>query len=354
MKISVHKMIQEVPYYPKAMMYGQDDGWVTLSSNENPLPPSPRALSNILDALFSANRYPGGEAELKAAIAEKCGLEAEEVLIGNGSNEIIEMSLRTMKDDRRTKVIISEPSFAFYKIAAQIYGYEVCKVPLVNMRVDLGTIREQVDDRTRLVFLNNPNNPTGTIFEEEAFASFLREGPPEMLVVVDEAYAEFAVNRRFPHSIGYIHDFPVLVLRTFSKAYGLAGLRVGYGIADGPLISFLERTKQPFSVNLLALAGARGALDDESYLKKVLDHNEKGKRFMYGELAGLNLEYVPTEANFIMMRIGDQAESVTKRLFEQKIVVRWMGAYGLPDYVRVTVGRMEENALFIETLKRIL
>jgi histidinol-phosphate aminotransferase len=354
MKLSIEDRIREIPYYPKAMMYGLEDGWVRLSSNENPFPPSPDAFSAIMDGLFYMNRYPGNEPELKADIAAKYGVDSEQVLIGNGSNELIEMSFKAMKHSERNTVIISEPSFAFYSIAAKIYGYQVSGAPLVNMKVDLNVVRDLIDEKTRLIFLNNPNNPTGTIFEENEFARFLKDVPPDILVVVDEAYAEFVESAKFPKSFSYVKDFPVIVLRTFSKAYGLAGLRVGYGVADASLISFLERTKQPFSVNMMALIGARAAFKDEKYLKKILENNRKGKKYLYGALKSLSIPFFATEANFILMEIGARAEAVSKRLFDEKILVRWMGAYNLQGYIRVGVGTMDENRLFIEALKKIL
>ncbi|MBP1745625.1 MAG: histidinol-phosphate aminotransferase [Deltaproteobacteria bacterium] len=354
MKLSVQDNIKEIPYYPKAMMYGLEDGWVRLSSNENPYPPSPEVFSQIMDGLFYVNRYPGNEAELKAAIGKHYNVKPEKVLIGNGSNELIEMSLKAMKYGKRNKVIISDPSFAFYAIASKIYGYESVKVPLVNMKVELGAVKDLIDGNTRVIFLNNPNNPTGTIFEDKEFEAFLKDLPPDILVVVDEAYAEFVESKTFPDSFSYIDDYPVVILRTFSKAYGLAGLRIGYGVGEESIISFLERTKQPFSVNMMAIIAAKAALMDQKYLKKVLNNNRKGKRFLYAALKSLSIQFIPTEANYILMRIGPQAESITKRLFDEKILVRWMGAYNLSEYIRVGIGTMDENKLFAEALKRIL
>lgn len=353
-KLSVDDSIERIPYYPKALMYGLNGGWVRLSSNENPHPPSPEVLSNILGAIHFINRYPGGELELKGAIAEKYGLTPKQVLIGNGSNELIEMSLKAMKRHGKDKVIISEPSFAFYSIAAITYGYEVVRVPLVRMKTNLDRIRKAIDKETRVIFLNNPNNPTGTIFDERSFERFLREIPEDILVVADEAYAEFVESKKFPHSAGYVHEFPVIVLRTFSKAYGLAGLRIGYGLGEERLVSFLERTKQPFSVNMIALVAAQAALKDDAYLRMVLTNNGAEKKIMYQALTDLSVEFIRTEANFILMKLGAAAEAISKELFEDRILVRWMGAYGLPDYVRVTIGRKEENVKFLRALKGFL
>ncbi len=354
MTLTIDDKVRGIPYYPKAAAYGFEDGWLRLSSNENPFPPSQKVLSAVLEALPYMNRYPGGEMELKTAVAASHGLVPEEVLIGNGSNELIEMALRALKTDGRDVVIISEPSFAFYQIAAKVYGYEVRKAPVANMRVDLKALRNNIDDRTRIIFLNNPLNPTGTIFEDNGFEEFITSIPEEILIVADEAYAEFVENERFPRTIRWIRDFPVIVLRTFSKAYGLAGLRVGYGLGEKSLMSFLERTKQPFSINMIALIAARAALLDEAYLQRVLETNRKGKAFFYEAFKSMSLEYVPTEANFLLLKVGEHAEELTKKLFERKIVIRFMGAYSLPDYVRVTIGTMDENRRFIDGLKALL
>jgi histidinol-phosphate aminotransferase len=353
MKFTIDESIEKIPYYPKAMMYGSDEGWVRLSSNENPFPPSPSVMSALLDAVLSVNRYPGAEYELKTAIAARWGLKPQEVLIGNGSNELIEMTFKGMKHPGRNSVIIADPSFAFYAIAAAIYGYEAVKVPLSGMHVDLKAVAASVDEKTRLIFLNNPLNPTGTIFEHSAFADFLKGISPDVLVVVDEAYEEFVESEKFPRSLQFIHDYPVLVLKTFSKAYGLAGLRVGYGIGDESLIPYMERTKQPFSVNSAALTAAKAALADESYLKMVLSNNRVVKKAFCEALESLSIEYVPTETNFVLLKIGPGAEGLTKRLFDEKIVLRWMAAYSLPEYIRVTLGRIEENMLVIEALRRL-
>jgi len=354
MKLSIDKNIQEIPFYPRAAKYGLDDAWTRLASNENPFPPSQKALSVMLEAMTSVNRYPGDEFELKTAISDKYKVKPDQVVLGDGSDELIELALKAMKHEVKNGVIISDPSFAFYAIASKIYGYETNKVPVRNMKVNLDHIKKAVDDSTRVIFLNNPLNPTGTIFEDDAFKAFLRVLPPDVLVVVDEAYAEFAESRAFPDTFKYINDYPVLILRTFSKAYALAGLRIGYGIGETSLVSFLERTRQPFSVNTIALAGAKAAIEDDAYLEKVLENNRKGKQFIYNAFKELSIDYVLTESNFILFKYGNMTETLIKRLFEEKILVRWMGPYGLPDYIRVSIGKMEENRRFIETLERML
>lgn len=354
MTLSVDSAVRNIPYYPKAALYGADSGWTRLSSNENPYPPSPNVIAALADALFDINRYPESEFELKTLLSQKYGIRPQNILIGNGSNEIIESSLKAMRIDGRNEVLIPEPSFAFYRIASSIYGYEARSVPLASMQIDLNVVATHIDEKTRVIFLNNPNNPLGTIFEDQAFRAFLKSLPSNILVVVDEAYAEFSDDAQFPKSISYIDNHPVLIMRTFSKAYGLAGLRVGYGIGEESLVSFLERTKQPFSVNMMALIAAKAALGDEGHLRKVLDNNRKGKRYLYDILKALGLKFFPGEANFVLIDMGSRAEAVTKKLFEKKILVRWLGGYGLNDYIRVTIGTMDENRAFVEALKRVI
>ncbi len=354
MKLTIDASIQQIPFYPKAALYGSDAGWTRLASNENAFPPSPKVLESLVNALFDINRYPESEFELKSLLAEKYTIKPQNVLIGNGSNELIETALKAMRRGGRDNVIVSEPSFAFYRIAASIYGYDTVGVPLDGLSINLADIARRIDNKTRVIFLCNPNNPTGTIFDDRSFAAFLKSVPPEVLVVLDEAYAEFSDNKKFPKSISYINEHPVLIFRTFSKAYGLAGLRVGYGMGEESLISFLERTKQPFSVNMMALIAAKAALGDERHLSKVLDNNRKAKVYLSDALTALGLDPVPTEANFVMVKVGADAEALTKRLFEKRVLVRWLGGYNLPDYIRVTIGTQEENRLFVETLKRVI
>lgn len=354
MRLTIDKSIKEIPYYPKAALYGGDSGWVRLSSNENPNGPSPRAVESIVESVFSLNRYPESELELKGALSAKYALKPENIIIGNGSNEIIETSFRALRNEGKDEALLPAPSFAFYTIAAKIYGYRPKIVPLQDLRIEPEAMADQIGERTRIVFLNNPNNPTGTIFEDAQFRRFLDRLPDEVLVVVDEAYAEFVDSPTFPRSIDFIADHPVLVLRTFSKAYGLAGLRVGYGIASQELVSYLERTKQPFSVNMMALVAAKAALSDERYLKNVLEGNRTGKSYLYNALTELGVPFYPSEANFFLIKVGPGADDITKRLFEAKVLVRSMSAYDLPDFIRVTVGTADENRTFIEALRRSL
>ncbi|MCX7857825.1 MAG: histidinol-phosphate transaminase [Deltaproteobacteria bacterium] len=354
MNFSVDERIEKIPFYPKAKAYGYEEGFIRLSANENPYSPSPRVVAAIMDSLLFLNRYPDGEMELKELIAEKIGLKKENVVLGCGSNEIIELVLKISKEEKRNKVIVPDPTFAFYSIAAKVYGYEVVSVPLRRFHIDLEGIKNEIDERTRLIFISNPNNPTGTIVKRKEFESFLGALPPEVLLVVDEAYFEFVESKDFPLSYRYIKDVPIVCLRTFSKAYGLAGLRVGFGLTDERIASFLERVRQPFSINVIAFVAAKVALGDSDYVKKMITTILKEKRSLYENLEKIGLDYVPSESNFVLVKLGKKAEEVADKLFLEKIVVRWMGPLGLPEYIRVTVGKREENVRFIHTLKRII
>lgn len=354
MKFEIGKDIKDIPYYPRAMKYGGDGGLIRLASNENPFPPSQKALNAILDNIFNITRYPGGESGLKELIGKRFGISGGNVVLGNGSDEIIEMILKAARIKHRDRVIITDPAFAYYSIASKVFNYDLVRIPLKDMKTDLKGIKDAVDERTRVIFLNNPLNPTGTIFNQKEFEEFLEGLPNHILVAVDEAYAEFAEDTNFPDSVRFIDDHPVLVLRTFSKAYALAGLRIGYCLGEETLISYLERTRQPFSINTVALAAAEAVLMDTGFVNAVLENNKNGKIFYYDALKELSIEFVPTEANFILIRLGKDAEGITKRLFEEDILVRWMGAYNLPEYIRVTIGRMDENRRFIDVLRRLM
>jgi len=354
MKFSVDERIKEIPPYPKAYAYGSQEGLIFLSANENPYPPSPKVITAIMESLFFLNRYPEGEGDLKEAIAKNLGLKPENIIVSCGSNEIIEVVLRVSKMEGKNKVLIPSPSFAFYSIASKIYGYEVTTIPLKGFHIDVGSIKEGIDERTRIVFLCNPNNPTGTIVEKRDFEALIEGLPPDVLLVVDEAYYEFVESSEFPVSFDYIGKAPIVTLRTFSKAYGLAGLRVGYGISDADFIDLLEKARQPFSTNSLALIAAKAALEDKSYKDEIVTKILRQKKFLCEKLEEIGIEVVRSESNFILLRIGKSAEDVTRKLFNEGIVVRWMGPLGLPEYVRVTVGRREENEIFLNTMRRII
>src|SRR5437667_206336 len=282
---------------------------IKLASNENPLGPSPKAVAAITAALADLHRYPDGSAfYLKRRLAERLGVSEAELIVGNGSNEIIELAVRTFLRPG-DEAVMADQAFVVYRLVVQAAGGTSRMVPLRDFTHDLEAIAAAVTPRTRLVFLGNPNNPTGTIVRRAAWRAFLGRLPEHLLVVADDAYAEYVEDPEYPDTIRERGDgrVPVLSLRTFSKLYGLAGLRIGYGVAAAPVIDALDRIRQPFNVNALALAGARAALDDEEHVRRTLAANRAGMAFLTEAFRALGLAHVPSAANFVLVRVGDGA-----------------------------------------------
>jgi len=328
---------------------------IKLASNENPLGPSPKALAAIGAALGDLHRYPDGSAfYLKRRLAERLGVSPDEIVVGNGSNEIIELAVRAFLRPG-DEAVMADQAFVIYRLVVQAAGGRSRIVPLRDFTHDLEAMAEAVTPRTRLVFLANPNNPTGTIYRRAAWETFLRALPPHLVVVADDAYAEYVEDPAYPDTLRERGDgsVPVLTLRTFSKLYGLAGLRVGYGVASAPVIDLLGRVRQPFNVNALALAGALGALDDEEHVRRTLALNREGMAFLVATFRRLGLESVPSAANFVLVRVG-QAARVYQALLRRGVIVRPMEVYGFPEHVRVTVGLPEENQRFADALAAVL
>jgi len=331
-------------------------GSIKLASNENPLGPSPRAVHAIGAALAQLHRYPDGSTfYLKRRLAERHGVSPDEILVGNGSNELIELVVRTFLRPR-DEAVIADQAFAVYRMVTQAVGATPRIVPLRDFTHDLEAIADAVRPATRLVFLANPNNPTGTIFRRAAWEDLLRTlRGRQLLVVADDAYADFVADTEYPDTIHVRGDgaVPVVTLRTFSKLYGLAGLRVGYAVAPPAVIEALGRIRQPFNVNQLAQIGALAALDDTEHVQRTLAVNREGMTYLTEAFRELDLPYVPSAANFIMIRVGDGAR-VYDALLRRGVIVRPMDFYGFPEYVRATVGLPEENRRFIEALGAIL
>jgi len=327
---------------------------IKLASNENPLGPSPKAVAAITAALGDLHRYPDGSAfYLKRRLAERLGVSEAEVIVGNGSNEIIELAVRTFLRPG-DEAVMADQAFVVYRLVVQSAGGSSRMVPLRDFTHDLEAIAAAVTPRTRLVFLGNPNNPTGTIVRRAAWRAFLGRLPEHLLVVADDAYAEYVEDPEYPDTIRERGDrVPVLSLRTFSKLYGLAGLRIGYGVAAAPVIDALDRIRQPFNVNALALAGARAALDDEEHVRRTLAANRAGMAFLVEACRALGLAHVPSAANFVLVRVGDGAR-VYEALLRRGVIVRPMAVYGFPEHVRVTVGTEAENARFVAALRAVL
>jgi histidinol-phosphate aminotransferase len=326
-------------------------GSIKLASNENPLGPSPKALAAIGAALTCLHRYPDGSAfYLKRRLAERLGVSVEEILVGNGSNEIIELVVRTFLRPQ-DEAVVADQAFVIYRMVVQAVGGVSRVVPLREFTHDLDAIAEAITPRTRLVFLANPNNPTGTIFRRAAWEAFLRAVPRHVIVVADDAYAEYVEDAEYPNTMVERGDggVPVVTLRTFSKLYGLAGIRIGYAVAPAAVIEAMGRVRQPFNVNALALVGALAALDDGEHVRRTLEVNRAGMAYLVAAFWRLGLTHVPSVANFVLVRVGHGVR-VYEALLRRGVIVRPMDVYGFPEYLRVTVGTAEENTRFIEAL----
>lgn len=327
-------------------------GSIKLASNENPLGPSKKAVKAVAKALAGLHRYPDGSCYyLKNALSEKTGMPTENIIFGNGSNEIIELLIRTLLRPG-DEAVMGNPSFAVYPLVVQAAGGVAVQVPLKkDLTHDLDAMSRAVTKKTRLVFVCNPNNPTGTIVRAKELKRFLLVLPKDVIVCMDEAYFEFVNDKNFPDSLSFVKEgLPVVVLRTFSKIYGLAGLRIGYGIADAGIIDYLGRVRQPFNVNSLAQAGALAALKDTAHLVKTQKVNADGIRYLFGELKSLGYECVDTEANFFLVKVGD-GRGIYDALLKKGVIVRPMNSYGLGEYIRITVGLPAENRRFIKEMK---
>jgi histidinol-phosphate aminotransferase len=327
---------------------------IKLASNENPLGPSPKAVSAIREKLSQLNLYPDGDCfYLKNGLAKKLGVAPEQLIFGNGSNELIELAVRTFMNPG-DEAVMAHQAFIVYQLVTQAAGAIRRALPLRDFTHDLPAIGQAITPRTRVVFLANPNNPTGTIYRRQEWERFLEKVSDGVLVVVDEAYFEYVDDPEYPNSFRY-HESgkSILTLRTFSKLYGLAGLRIGYGIASKELIGLMQRVRQPFNINAPAQWAALAALDDHEHVQRSLEVNREGMAYLRNEIAKLGLEHVPSQANFILIQVGN-GEEIFKQLLVQGVIVRPMGIYELPAYIRVTVGTMDENKKFIAALGRIL
>ncbi len=353
-------VLSVTPYLPGKPLeelereYGIADS-IKLASNENPLGPSPLALAALSRAAQSLHRYPDGSSYyLVRKLAEKTGLAPENLVLGNGSDDIIGMMGRALLVPG-DEVILPQPAFAMYEIAVRLADARPVFVPLVSRAIDLEAMRAAVTEKTRLLFLTNPNNPTGTVFSADAFRRFSQSLPPGVIVVVDEAYIEFVRDTTAADMLDFLdNERPLIALRTFSKAYGLAGIRVGYGLMPPAIAEILNRARQPFNVNALAQAAALAALDDGDFLQKTLRTVHEGLDFLYTELDRLQLDYFPSQANFFLIDVKGDAQAVFTALLQEGVIVRSMVSYGFPTFIRVTAGLPRENARFIEALERVL
>ena len=330
------------------------DSIIKLASNENPLGPSPRALEAMSRVLGQLQLYPDGNAfYLKAKLAEKLGVSPANLILGNGSNEIIEFVAHALVAPG-SEVVVSQYCFAVYPIVTHLFGGKLVTVPARQHGHDLEAMLAAVTPSTRVIFVANPNNPTGTLAGREELARFIQQVPPHVLLAMDEAYIEFLEESLDLLPLIRSGSKPnLLLMRTFSKIYGLAGLRLGYGIGTAELVAALEKVRQPFNINSVAQAGALAALDDREHMTHTRTNNSAGLRLFEQAFREMGLEYVPSAANFILVRVG-QGQSVFNQLQKMGIIVRPMGGYELPEWIRISVGTAAENARCIAALRKVL
>jgi len=327
---------------------------IKLASNENPLGPSGKALRAMRRVIREAHLYPEGTCYyLIRRLGAELHIPENQILVGNGSNEIIELLARGFVSEG-DQVISSQTSFLVYSILSQVLGAEYVSVPMKDFRYDLQGILNAITGRTKLIFIANPNNPTGTYVTASEIEDFLAKVPKHVIVCLDEAYVDFVEAQDFPHMLFHVkaEKSNIVILRTFSKAYGLAGLRVGYAVGSTEMIQYLHKIRQPFNVNAVAQAAATAALDDRFFLwrtKRLVAH---GRRYLYRRFDQLGLRYLPSQANFVLVQTGHSGDEVAEFLMKEGIIVRAMKAYGLDDWIRVTIGRRGQNAQFYRALKR--
>lgn len=327
---------------------------IKLASNENPLGPSPKALAAVERVVGEIALYPDGNGfALKSALARVLGVDMAQIVLGNGSNDVLELAARLLLGPGRSAVY-AQHAFAVYPLATQACGARGIEVPARDYGHDLEAMRRAIADDTRLVFIANPNNPTGTLLDPDALYAFLRRVPPEVAVVLDEAYVEYLEPGARAPSIAWLTEFPnLIVTRTFSKAYGLAGLRVGYALASGDLADLMNRLRQPFNVNSLALAAAEAALDDAEFIAQAKRVNDAGLAQLSAGFRRLGLDYIPSAGNFVCVRVGEAAR-VFQALLRKGVIVRPVANYGLPQHLRVSVGTAAQNARFLTALSEVL
>ena len=330
---------------------------IKLASNENPLGPGAKAKQAILIA-SELSRYPDGNAhDLKKALAKRHSVNTDQITIGNGSNEILELITRAITGPQH-EVIFSEHAFAVYPLVTQAVGARAVVVPAKNWGHDLSAMQAVINENSRLMFVANPNNPTGTWLDTQTLRTLLESCPEHLLLVVDEAYFEYVGEDDYPDCIQWLNEFPnLLVTRTFSKAFGLAGLRIGYGISHRDIADLMNRVRQPFNVNSLALSAAAAALDDIDHLQQSISMNQAGMKQLTTAFDDMNLQYIPSVGNFICVDMESTAHTgmeIYNKLLHQGVIVRPVDNYAMPNHLRITIGLEEENEKFIKTLESVL
>lgn len=330
---------------------------IKLASNENPLGPSPLALAAVREGLHDVARYPdAGCFALKATLAARLDVHENQITIGNGSNDILEFAARAFVTPEH-EVIFSEHAFAVYPIVTQIVGARARIAPARDWGHDLEAMRSLVNERTRLIFIANPNNPTGTWLAAKPLEDFIGSLPPHVMVVVDEAYFEYAhdVYPDYPDAMQWLNNYSnLIVARTFSKIYGLAGLRIGYGVSHPEVANLLDRVRQPFNVNSLAQLAAEAALDDLEHIARSLEVNRQGMKQLTEAFVAMKLPFIPSAGNFVAVDVGRPAAPIYEALLREGVIVRPVANYSMPGHLRVTIGLPQENERCIAVLKKVL
>ena len=335
-------------------MHLAEDDIVKLASNENPLGASPRALAAMENVLMEIARYPDGNGFLlKSALAEKYAVALNQIVLGNGSNDLLELAARAFLAPG-TSAIYSQYAFAVYPLATQAAGARGIETPAREYGHDLKAMLEAISDDTRIIFIANPNNPTGTLLGATELEHFLDQVPHTVLVVLDEAYTEYLPEAERSNSISWLKKHPnLLITRTFSKAYGLAGLRVGFALAHPEVVNLLNRVRQPFNVNSMAQAAAVAAMQDEAFLEECVEINNSGMEQITTGLSQLGLSYIPSAGNFVAVKVGNAA-AINHSLLKQGVIVRPIANYGMPEFLRVSIGLKAENTRFLQALEHSL
>jgi histidinol-phosphate aminotransferase len=347
------------PIAEVAREFGLDEASIVkLASNENPFGVPESSKAAMAQAAADLGRYPDANGfELKAALAKRYDVPADWITLGNGSNDILEIAAHAFVQ-KGESVVFAQYSFAVYALATQGVGGRAIVVPAAHYGHDLPAMAAAIEADTKLVYVANPNNPTGTFIDAAGIEAFLKQVPSNVIVVLDEAYNEYLAPEHQFESAKWVRSYPNLVVsRTFSKAYGLAGLRVGFAIAQPEVTDLMNRIRQPFNVNSLAQAAAIAALNDKAFLEKGARNNAEGYRQLTSAFEELGLEYVPSFGNFVLVRVGDDDQAgarVNLALLRQGVIVRPVGAYGLPQWLRISIGLPQENAAFIVALKKVL
>ena len=327
---------------------------IKLASNENPMGPSPLALKAIDNLLSGLHRYPDGNAlRLKEAISNENNVEIEQITVGNGSNDIIEFVVRSFLSTQDSAVF-SKHAFAVYPLAVQTVGAQGIEVPAKDWGHDLSAMNNSIQENTKLIFIANPNNPTGTFIPRDEIISFLDKVSKDVIVLLDQAYFDYASYENNDVHFEFVNEFPNLIIsRSFSKAYGLAGFRVGYSVSSREIADYLNRVRQPFNTNSLALVAAEAALSDSDHMMKSLKMNSEQKMVLYKGLENLGYKYIPSAGNFICFDCKQDSEKKYNELLQEGVIVRSMGVYKMPNHLRVTIGLPEENSIFLEKLAKL-